>query len=238
MWGLGMTSQTALAIAPDLRSSADRAQSASIFDHLREQAIRVRYDRGNVIAAEYAPVTQIHFILTGCARLCRHLPGDSRPIADFLFAGSLLGAGTASHYTFAVEAVTPVTALAYSKAQFIALCESNPRIRNEVATQTSATLARAQDHLFLLNSLGARQRVAAFLLRLFQHKKLVYGDRLDLPMGRRDIADYLGLTIETVSRALAFLRDHQIIELRNSQLIVVKDAAALAIAAAQQNLTS
>lgn len=235
-----MTPLSALAIAPEMApelSGRHHSALAEHFSRLTDHCIRMRFQRNDVLAKEGAPISHIHQIVSGCVRICHHYTDGRRPIADFMFAGDILGLGTASTYALTVEAVTPTTVAAYSRSQFDRFSDGNDRVWTEVMANLTETLARSQQHLFLLNCLGARERVAAFLLRLYRHGQFVYGDRLDLPMGRQDLADYLGLTVETVCRALAHLRRQAVIETRNAQLVVIKDLQRLVDAAEGRELS-
>lgn len=235
-----MTPHSALAIAPEMApelSGRHRSALAEHFARLSDHCIRMRFQRNDVLTKEGEPVSQIHQIVSGCVRLCHHYTDGRRPIADFMFAGDIIGLGTAETYGLTVEAVTPTTVSAYSRSQFERFSEGNGKIGTEIMANLTETLARSQQHLFLLNCLGARERVAAFLLRLYRHGQFVYGERLDLPMGRQDLADYLGLTVETVCRALAHLRRKAVIETRNAQLVVIKDLPRLMAAAEGKELS-
>jgi len=235
-----MTPETALALAPDMAPELSGRHNSALAEHLArltDHCIRMRFKRNEVLAKEGEAITQIHKIQSGCVRLCHRFPDGRRPIADFMFAGDILGLSTASTYALAAEAVTPITVLAYSRTQFNRFTEGNGRVRTEIMSHLTQALSRTQEHLFLLNCLGARERMAAFLLRLYRHGQFVYGDRIDLPMGRQDLADYLGLTVETVCRALAYLRRQAVIETRNAQLVVIKDLPRLIAAAEGRELS-
>lgn len=215
-----------LATALDL-PGRDRDTLAALLEQLRPNAVRLRFKAEETIVTEAAPATHIYQIASGCVRLCRHLPGRRRPVADFLYAGGLIGLGSAPSYALTAEAVTAVTVFSYSRPQFERFHLGSAWM--EMMAELTAALARSQAHMLLLNSFSARERLAAFLLDQMRQDQLVYsnGKQISLPMNRQDIADYLGLTVETVCRAFSFLRRMAIIELRNSQMVVVKDENAL-----------
>jgi CRP-like cAMP-binding protein len=97
----------------------------------------------------------------------------------------------------------------------------------------SSNLLIAQNHMFILGCQKAKERLASFLLNFADRVGLVHGDRLDLPMGRQDIADHLGLTAETVSRMISALRQEGMILVPNGQQIVLRDLIALRALAAE-----
>jgi len=113
------------------------------------------------------------------------------------------------------------------------LAEENPAVGTQLLCHLSANLLTAQQHLFVLGCQKARERVASFLLRLADRIDLTYGDRLDLSMSRQDIADHLGLTIETISRTITALRSDGIVLIPNTNQIVLRDMAALRALAAE-----
>jgi cAMP-binding proteins - catabolite gene activator and regulatory subunit of cAMP-dependent protein kinases len=129
------------------------------------------------------------------------------------------------------EAVSPVSLIAYPRAAFETLALINPRVKSEMMEYMARSLMRAQGQLFVLNCQGARERLASFLLRMHGQGQLAYGDRLDLPMGRQDIADHLGLSVETVSRTFTALRRSGLIEIVNTQLVIIKNLPALRLLA-------
>ncbi|NIK89897.1 CRP-like cAMP-binding protein [Rhizomicrobium palustre] len=199
---------------------------------LSGSARRLRFKSGDVIAQEGDPQTDIFKLVGGTLRLCRHMPGGKRVVTEFLFAGALYGLATTERYPLTLEAVGPATLIAYSKTQFERFSEGNARVRNDLMNHLSNALARTEAHLFLLASEGAAQRIASFLLRMRKEHGVAElgledGDRLNLPMGRKDMADHLGLTVETVCRILTALRRQNLIDLHNAHTVLLKDSAGL-----------
>lgn len=236
-----MTSTAAL-----LRSVTDddiacaEIQQHGISDHLtrlKDGAVRLRFHRGEKIAAAGDAAAHIYVVNAGCLRLTHHGKDGRRHIADFLFGGDIWGLGDARSFALSAEAVSPSTITAYPRHQFDRLGEGNNHLRAEVLAHLSDSIQRAHQHLFLLSCLSARERVATFLMRMLQKSQLVYGARLDLPMGRQDIADHLGLTVETVCRALAALRAENVIEVPNAHFVIVRDASALSAVAGEPSLS-
>lgn len=236
-----MTSTAALlrAVTADDLVYAD-IQQHGISDHLtrlKDCAVRLRFHRGDTIAAAGDATDHIYVVGAGCLRLTHHGKDGRRHIADFLFGGDVWGLGDSRTFALSAEAVAPTTITAYPRQQFDRLGEGNNHLRAEVLAHLSDAIQRAHQHLFLLSCLSARERVATFLTRIMQKSQLVYGARLDLPMGRQDIADHLGLTVETVCRALAALRADGVIEVPNAHLVVVRDTSALSAVAGESSLS-
>jgi len=172
---------------------------------LQHDAMTLRFRRGETIAAAGDTVAHIYVLSAGCLRLSHHAADGRRHIAKFLFAGDMAGLGDASVFALSTEAVSPVTLTAYSRAVFDRLGEGNDRLRADILAYLSAAIFVAQRQLFELSCLNARERVATFLLRMMERTQLVFGNRLDLPMPRQDIADHLGLSIESICRVFATL---------------------------------
>lgn len=194
-------------------------------DHLarlKDQSIRLRFARGETIAAAGETAAHIYLVSAGCMRLCHRGADGRRHVSDFLFGGDIWGLGDARVFALSAEAVSPVTLTAYPRAPFERLGEGNNRLRADVLAHLCDAIQAAHRHLYLLGCLSARERLASFLVRMMQKPVLVYGDRLDLPMARQDIADHLGLTIETVCRALASLKSEAVIEVPNAHLVIVR----------------
>jgi len=214
----------------DEEFSHSETRQDGLSEHLariKDHGVRLRFHRNQVIAAAGEAAAHIYTVASGCVRVSHHGGDGRRHIADFLFGGDIWGLGDAQQFALTAEAVSPVTVTAYPRIVFERLGEGNNRLKTEIMSHLSEAIARAHRHLFLLSRLTARERMATFLVRMMQQSQLVYGARLDLPMPRRDIADHLGLTIETVCRALASLREEAVIEVPNSHLVTILDYGAL-----------
>jgi CRP-like cAMP-binding protein len=190
---------------------------------LNDTALRLRFHRGETIVAAGDLAAHVYVLSSGCIRLSHHAADGRRHIADFLFNGDVFGLGDAGFFALSAEAVSPVTLAAYPRAVFDRLGEGNNHLRSDIFAHLSLAISQAHRHLFLVSCLNARERVAAFLVRMMEKPQLVFGSRLDLPMARQDIADHLGLTIETVCRALAALKAEAVIEVPNAHLVAVRD---------------
>jgi CRP/FNR family transcriptional regulator, nitrogen fixation regulation protein len=170
--------------------------------------------RNAEIYRENDQADHVYQVISGTVRTCRVLLDGRRQIGDFYLPGDLFGMETGIRHTFSAEAVIGAEVTAFK--------------RSEVSTQMWALLGRelrrTQDHLLMLVK-TARERVASFLLEMAE--RLEFSDEIELPMPRHDIADYLGLTIETVSRTLTQLENQSAIALPTSKRIVLRNRAAL-----------
>ena len=162
--------------------------------------------QNQTIFSEGEPVDHAYKIVSGVVRLCKHLPDGRRQIAQFLFPGDYFSFVTIGDHGFSAEAVVDVSLLSFSQERIERLCRDNPNLRSRLFQMLSQRVCDIQNHLTVVGRQTAKERVAAFLLLL--------GDRLDagktsiinIPMNRQDIADYLSLTMETVSRTLSRLK--------------------------------
>jgi CRP-like cAMP-binding protein len=146
-----------------------------------------------------------------------------RQIAGFYFAGDICGLESKKNHSVAVEAITNAKVRIFKKRALTALVSSNPEVADRLLALTTRELARKQDHLLLLLSTTAEERIISFLIEMVQRASPRADDRIDLPMSRRDIADYLGLTIETVSRILWDFERCGAIEILGRHSIVLRD---------------
>lgn len=143
-------------------------------------------------------------LIAGVVRLYKSLPDGRRQIVGFALAGDFLGLALMDRYGVTAEAVTPVKVCRFPRAAFLAFVDSKPHLLRRLHEFAGHELSLAQDQMLLLGRRTAEEKVAAFLLNL----QARYGRigaisvTVPLPMNRQDIADYLGLTIETVSRTL------------------------------------
>jgi CRP/FNR family transcriptional regulator len=149
----------------------------------------------------------------GIVRLYKSLPDGRRQIVGFAMAGDFLGLALMDRYGVTAEAVTSVTACRFARSVFITFVDGKPHLLRRLYEFTGHELSLAQDQMLLLGRRTAEERIAAFLLNL----QTRYGRigtisvTIPLPMRRQDIADYLGLNIETVSRTLTRLAREKIL---------------------------
>jgi CRP-like cAMP-binding protein len=190
-------------------------------------ALRQRLTRGQAIFSEGDSTDQVYELVSGTIRLCKHTAGGRRHILDFVTAGDLFGLMEHAEHTITAEAITDVVIVSYSRNQLDRLSANDTTVRRRVLGAVSDTLLIAQQQLLILGCQDARERIASFLLRLAARTGVGNGNRLALPMGRQDIADHLGLTIETVCRTIRALHRAQIVTVLGASAIVLSDMRAL-----------
>jgi CRP/FNR family nitrogen fixation transcriptional regulator len=149
-----------------------------------------------------------------------------RQIAGFYFAGDILGLESAKKHSVAVEAITNAQVRIFKKRALTTLASSNLEIADRLLALITRELARKQDHLLLLLSTTAEERIICFLMEMVQRASPREDDLIHLPMARRDIADYLGVTIETVSRVLWDFERRGAIEISGRHSIVLRNQSA------------
>jgi CRP/FNR family transcriptional regulator len=160
------------------------------------------------------------------------LADGRRQVTGFLFPSDFLGLALRERYAYTAEALEQVKVCRYPKVKLEALLDRFPAMERRLLAVASNELAAAQDQMLLLGRKSAVERVASLLLILLRRSQLKRPTQaLALPMNRTDIGDYLGLTIETVSRVLARLRRDGLIRFMTPQQIEIRDAARLAQAA-------
>jgi len=206
---------------------------ADYLDRIQAHGARLQFARNEPIFNQDDPAEQVYRIVSGTVRLCRYMPDGRRYIVDFLLPGDLMGFVESPDLPVCAEAVTDVNLVCFPRASFDRLAEQNADVRAHLLRHLSNNLLTAQQHLFVLGCQKARERVASFLVRLADRMGVSCGDRLDLPMSRQDIADHLGLTIETISRTITALRGAGAVLIPNAHQIVLRDMAALRILAAE-----
>lgn len=168
-------------------------------------------------------------VTDGVLRLFKVLPDGRRAITGFLFPGDVLGLAYRDKYLCTAEAVAPTKVRRFRRSQFQAALGQSPELGRQLFAMMCDELSAAQDQVLLLGRKNAQERVASFLLAVA--RKLRAADSrvksVILPMLRQDMADYLGLTIETVSRVMSRLRADGVIALPDPQRLVIRDYGAL-----------
>lgn len=159
----------------------------------------------DVLFLEGDEAVSLFDVVHGVIRLCRLLPDGRRSITGFAFPGSILGLSVRGSYAYTAEAITPCEIRRCARSAVTRLLDTRSDFRHRLLSIVSDELCAAQDQMVLLGRKTAPERIVSFLLWIAS-KSQGDGKRVDLPMSRTDIADYLGLTTETVSRELTKLK--------------------------------
>lgn len=188
---------------------------------------------GDALTRADDPARHVFNITSGSVRVYKLLSDGRRQITGFLFAGDFLGLATGDTYVFSAEAIEPVTACRFRKSDYRTLIRETPALETMLLARATHELVAAQNQMLLLGRKTALERVSTFLLELPAHDPARRGPegRVHLPMTRSEIADYLGLTIETVSRVFTRLKTQGVIRLLSlTELQIENPAALLALA--------
>jgi CRP/FNR family transcriptional regulator, nitrogen fixation regulation protein len=182
------------------------------------------FPRNAEIYGEGEPADYLYKVISGTVRTYKVLADGRRQIGAFYMTGDVFGLETGDEHTFSAEAISDAKVLVVKRSALVALAERDSDVARQLWALTGRELSRVQDHIMLLIK-TAQERVAGFLLEMADRASS--GNALELPMSRQDIADYLGLTIETVSRTLTILENAAAIELPSSRRIVLRNRSAL-----------
>ena len=168
-------------------------------------------------------------VTSGCVRLSKMLPDGRRQITGFLWPGDFFGLAFDRSYSYTAEAVGEVEVCRFPRAKLEALFREYPKLEHRLLSMAGNELIAAQDHMMVLGRKTAQERIATFLILLSRRSvRAGQGENsLDLPMNRADIADHLGLTVETVSRTFTQLRKNKIIDLPDPRSVAILDRARL-----------
>lgn len=164
-------------------------------------------------------------IVSGVVRTCKFLSDGRRQIEAFHVEGDIFGFEPGAEHRLSAEAVSECTVISYRRRGVERLAASNEALSQQLFSYAMHNMARAQDHSLLLGRKSAVEKVVAFLIEWADHAPR--SATIALAMTRQDIADYLGLTIETVSRTLSQLERDAMIELSTARQIRFRDPAAL-----------
>lgn len=186
---------------------------------------RSRYGRNEEIFGEGDPAEFVYRVASGTVRLYRLLSDGRRQIAGFCFAGDSFGFSASEDHWQSAEAVTDCEIIATPRQAIFRQAEQNPSFAYHLWKKAAEQLAGASEHMLLLGRQTAVERVASFLLGMAERQG--EAEQVTLPMSRQDIADYLGLTIETVSRTLTQLQEQGVVELSGSRKIAFRQPGTL-----------
>lgn len=184
---------------------------------------------GEALIREGDPARHVFNVTSGSVRVYKLLSDGRRQITGFLFAGDFLGLATGETYVFSAEAIEPATACRFRKSDYRTLIRETPALETALLDRANHELAAAQNQMMLLGRKTSLERVATFLLDLPDHDpvRATVAGHVHLPMTRLEIADYLGLTIETVSRVLTRLKTSGVIRLLSLTELRIEQPAVL-----------
>ncbi len=194
---------------PDVRALLSHSQPGTV----------TFYPADATIFAQGEPTGPLYLVEFGTIRICQLTADGRRQITSFCSAGDVFGLGADGEHQFYAESVDGAGVRALRPA-------NDPAFSRSLLGLALKRFARLQSHLVLLGRMSANEKMAHFLLDLLERQEA--DDIVNLPMQRNDIADYLGLTFETVSRVLRVLKDRAIIRLQSVDRVEILDAAALA----------
>lgn len=194
---------------------------------------KVHLARKQTLFAEGEPAQSLYSILHGAIMVYKLIADGRRQITGFLFPGDILGLASEGRYARSAEALMETSLYSYPWGWVEEFVQRYPAMEHRLAEVTRQELVEAQEQMLLLGRKTARERVASFLLKMERHSKDrgVINGEIFIPMSRHVIADYLGLTTETVSRILSDLKREDLISSTGERSIQISDAAAMEVIA-------
>jgi CRP/FNR family nitrogen fixation transcriptional regulator len=186
------------------------------------------YKKGTEIYGEKEPADYVYQVKIGAVRSYKLLSDGRRQIGAFHLAGDIFGLENGGEHRFTAEAIVQTTVRLIKRRSLELVAESDALVARNLLSMTTDNLQHAENHMLLLGRKTSLERVAAFLIEM--DGRLTAASVIALPMSRRDIADYLGLTLETVSRAISRLHELGILGFigTNQRQIVLLDRGQLA----------
>jgi CRP/FNR family nitrogen fixation transcriptional regulator len=189
-------------------------------------ATEFSYRKDEEIYGEGEPSEYVYQVIRGSVRTYKLLSDGRRQIGAFHLAGDVFGLDPGNCHRLTAEAITDTTVRLVKRRSLEAAAGSDVRVAHNLWTMTAGELRHAEDHMLLLGRKTAMEKVATFLLEM--DRRLAKAGMMALPMCRRDIGDYLGLTLETVSRALSQLNDQGVLVFSSARQIVLRNRQRLA----------
>ena len=193
-------------------------------DVIEVMGMAMPFARNSEIYGENEPAEYLYKVISGTVRTYKVLADGRRQIGAFHMPGDVFGFETGEEHTFSAEAITDCKIAVIKRTALMAVAERDNEVARYMLALTTRELQRAQAHMLLLIK-SAQERVATFLLEMAE--RVSTRGTVELAMSRQDIADYLGLSIETVSRTLSHLGKTATIEVSSSRRIVLRDHSAL-----------
>ncbi len=184
----------------------------------------LRLAPGEEVLRQFGQAEAVYLPCTGMVMVERTALSGSRQVIDFLRRGDYLGFTATDKYLYSATALEACTLLKFNRGKFIALCDEIPQLKENLAWVNNRVLAGLLDHLFAIGQKRAHERLAFLIQQLHMREGSPPADTvIDLPMSRTDIGDYLGLTLETTSRAFSRLRKDAVISTPDHHSVVIEN---------------
>jgi CRP/FNR family transcriptional regulator, nitrogen fixation regulation protein len=213
------TSVTGTKVAPVAYSLPD--QFCSLTGHAGLVATEFSYKKDEEIYGEDEPAEYVYQVIRGAVRTYKLLSDGRRQIGAFHLPGDVFGLESGNAHRLAAEAIIDTSVRLVKHRGLEQAAGTDVKVAQKLWTMTAGDLRHAEDHMLLLGRKNAMERVANFLLEM--DRRLAVAGMMALPMCRRDIGDYLGLTLETVSRALSQLHGEGVLGFSGARQIVLRN---------------
>jgi CRP/FNR family nitrogen fixation transcriptional regulator len=213
------TSIDSTKIVPVPPASPD--QFCALTGHAGVVATEFSYRKDEEIYGEDEPAEYVYQIVRGAVRTYKLLSDGRRQIGTFHLPGDIFGLELGNNHRLAAEAIIDTTVRLVKRSSLEQAAGVDVRVARKLWSMTAGELRHAEDHMLLLGRKSAMERVANFLLEM--DRRLAVAGMMALPMCRRDIGDYLGLTLETVSRALSQLHGEGVLGFSGARQIVLRN---------------
>lgn len=227
---LGPADRTSPCAACDVREvSICAVLDPDELKRLEKIGTRLAVQQRETIFREADPAEYLFNVTGGAVKVYKLLADGRRQITGFFFPGDFLGLAHLNKYAYTAEAIEDVRLCRFSRYKLENMLEQYPKLERHLLQTASNELASAQDQMLLLGRKTARERIATFLLALSEQARRHgrSGERVNLPMSRGDIGDYLGLTMETVSRTFTRFKNDGKVELTGARQVTLQDRQAL-----------
>jgi CRP/FNR family transcriptional regulator len=180
-----------------------------------------------VLCRQSSPSDWVYNIATGIGIIERLSTSGKRQVLSFVFPGDFAGLSHSGFFEYGIRSLTDLTAYEFPRSALYDLSEQLPQLKTNIRNISSLVQALTFDQLYLLGQKKAHERLCFFLVHMLERMPGASPTRIELPMTRQDIADFLGITVETVSRSMAKLRSEKIITTPVPQVVTVLDMAQL-----------
>jgi CRP/FNR family transcriptional regulator, nitrogen fixation regulation protein len=211
-------------VPPVIRFETNGPVDRALAQSMQLMGAVMSYPRNTEIFGEGEAADYVYKVISGSVRTYKILTDGRRQIGGFYLPGDIFGIQLADEHSFSAEAIADTKVLVVKRSALTTLADRDAAVGHDLFDLTSRELRRMQNRILLLVK-SAQERVASFLLEM--QERAGAGNVVELPMSRQDIADYLGLTIETVSRTLTCLENAAAIEVSSSRRIVLRNHSAL-----------